>query len=230
MRQTKAREDYLKAIYELSLDSKRVTTQDLARRLNVRSPSVTGMLKSLAKEKLIVHSPRSHAALTAKGRTEALRLRRRHGLIELFLARVLKMDMAQIHTEAEALEHHISATLEDLIDVHLGHPRYSLNGEPIPDAAGKLPRNSSVPISELKLKQHAQICEVLDHYPAQLKRWLELGLVPEARIWIEEDRSIDGIVVLHVNGKNVPLTWKALKGLKVRTIKTNGSTKGKVKK
>ena len=81
MRQTKAREDYIKAIYELSLDLKKVTTQDLARRLNVRSPSVTGMLKSLSKEELVVPLPRSHATLTDKVRAEALRLRLIHGFI-----------------------------------------------------------------------------------------------------------------------------------------------------
>jgi len=80
----------------------------LATQLGVSPPSVTHMLARLAVEGLVSHRPRAGARLTAKGRRAALEMVRRHRILETFLVRVLKLDWAEVHEDAEVLEHHIS--------------------------------------------------------------------------------------------------------------------------
>jgi DtxR family transcriptional regulator, Mn-dependent transcriptional regulator len=59
---------------------------------------------------------------------------RHHRLLELYLARTLGIDVADVHAEADRLEHVISEELEARIDQALGYPTHDPHGDPIPDA------------------------------------------------------------------------------------------------
>src|SRR5713101_1762215 len=112
---TRAVQDYLKTIHRLGGAAEMVSPNDIAARLGVRGPSVTGMLKRLAESGWITYEPGHGAKLTERGLTEALRVIRRHRLVELFLTRVLGLDWSEVDAEAEALEHAISPRLEQAI-------------------------------------------------------------------------------------------------------------------
>ena len=109
---TPAVQDYLKAIHGLGGAAGLVTPVAIAARLEVRAPSVTGMLKRLAEAGWITYEPGRGARLTRPGIAEARRVIRRHRLVELFLTRVLGLDWSEVDAEAEALEHAISPRLE----------------------------------------------------------------------------------------------------------------------
>src|SRR6266581_3552274 len=109
---SRAVQDYLKAIHARGGAERTVSPQELAERLQVRAPSVTGMLKRLADAGWIDYEPGRGARLTRAGIAEARRVIRRHRLVELFLTRVLGLDWSEVDTEAEALEHAISPRLE----------------------------------------------------------------------------------------------------------------------
>src|SRR5689334_14285069 len=135
---TRAVQDYLKAIHLLGGAEETVSPAEIALRLGVRAPSVTGMLKRLADAGYIQYSSRGGARLTDRGREEARRVIRRHRLVELFLHRVLGLDWSEVDAEAEALEHAISPRLEQAIARHLGEPGEDPHGHPIPTADGQL--------------------------------------------------------------------------------------------
>ena len=111
-RPSEAVQDYLKAIHRMGGGESIVSPNEIAVALGVKAPSVTGMLKRLADAGWIDYTPKSGAKLTAAGLAEALRVIRRHRLVELFLTRVLGLDWSEVDAEAEALEHAISPRLE----------------------------------------------------------------------------------------------------------------------
>lgn len=129
---SRAVEDYLKAIYLLEDVGGAVTTGGIARRLHISQPSATNMVKRLVRAGLARHAPYRTVALTARGRMRALRVVRRHRLLELYLKDVLQLPLQDVHEEAERLEHVLSDFLERRLDEVLGHPARDPHGEPIP--------------------------------------------------------------------------------------------------
>ena len=137
---TVSKEDYLKAIWSLSErraeDKPEVGTNDLAETLAVSPPAVSRMLKQMEKQSLVSHTPYYGVRLTAKGREVAVKVVRRHRLLELFLWKILNYDEDAVHDEAERLEHHISDEFEMKIDALLGFPKSCPHGSPIPSREG----------------------------------------------------------------------------------------------
>ncbi|MEO6587854.1 MAG: metal-dependent transcriptional regulator [Pyrinomonadaceae bacterium] len=134
-----SKEDYLKAIWTLSeRDTERheVGTNNLAEQLQVSPPAVSKMLKQMEQQSLVAHLPYYGVSLTEKGRTLAIRIVRRHRLLELFLSEVLKYPSDAVHDEAEHLEHHISDEFERRMDALLGFPKSCPHGSPIPTVDG----------------------------------------------------------------------------------------------
>src|SRR5437764_10800700 len=143
---TPAVQDYLKAIHSLDGAELHVPPTEIAARLGVRAPSVTGMLKRLAEAGWIDYESGHGARLTAAGVAEARRVIRRHRLLELFLTRVLGLDWSEVDAEAEALEHAISPRLEQALAAHLGEPPEDPHGHPLPTREGALaPRPNPPP-------------------------------------------------------------------------------------
>jgi DtxR family Mn-dependent transcriptional regulator len=141
---TRSKQDYLKALLALGPAGERVGTSRLAARLKVSAPSVTNMLARLTDERLVLHAPRAGARLTARGRREALAIVRRHRILETFLVRVLHLDGAEVHADAEVLEHHVSDRVLAAIDQLAGHPARDPHGRPIPDARGRIRGRTAV--------------------------------------------------------------------------------------
>lgn len=132
---TPAVEDYLKAVWQLTTTGRAATTGALAERLAVSPPSVSAMLRRLEGGGL-VHRSAEGVALTDAGTCEALRVVRRHRLLETFLVDVVGLPWDEVHAEAEALEHAVSPRLEARIDALLGHPTRDPHGDPIPPREG----------------------------------------------------------------------------------------------
>src|SRR6266480_2553953 len=145
---TPAVQDYLKAIHSLGGADKMVTPIEIASRLKVKSPSVTGMLKRLETAGLIRYGVGQGAQLTESGIAQARRVIRRHRLVELFLTSVLKLDWSEVDTEADALEHAISPRLEQAIAAYLGEPLEDPHGHPIPTALGDLQERDLQPLHQ----------------------------------------------------------------------------------
>ncbi len=105
------------------------------------------MMKQLSTRSLVIYQPRHGVRLSDDGNRAALKVLRRHRLLELFLVEVLGLDWSDVHEEAEVLEHAISDHLLTHIDEMLGHPTCDPHGSPIPDSQGRLPEQEATPLS-----------------------------------------------------------------------------------
>jgi DtxR family Mn-dependent transcriptional regulator len=195
---TRAVEDYLKAIYRLQKDGSRATTNAIAERLGIRAASVTSMLKQLSEQGLTDYTRYRGAYLTEDGLAAALRVIRRHRLIELYLHRHLGVPWDRVHDEAERLEHAISPYLEERIDAKLGHPSFDPHGAPIPSSTGRLPEQDLVPLYELPLDTRSVVRHIPDDNPELLRYVASLGLVPDAAVTVTGREPLDGPITLAV--------------------------------
>ena len=187
--------DYLKAVWELS-GSEHVSTTDIAERLSVAPGSVTRALVRLREKGLIEHERYRGASLTELGRVEALRLIRRHRLIETFLLEHLGYSWQEVHDEAERLEHVVSDSFTERLAEHLGHPERDPHGAPIPAADGALAQEDSRPLSEATVGDRVRILRVGQEDAPTLTYLGERGLVPGRLLEVEEVRALDGVVTV----------------------------------
>lgn len=207
-------QDYLKTIHGLGGADDTVPPADIAARLGIRPPSVTGMLKRLAESQLIDYEPGYGARLTELGVTEARRVIRRHRLVELFLTRVLGLDWSEVDAEAEALEHAISPRLEQALAAHLGEPLEDPHGHPIPSRTGELARRELRELGEFAAGESAIIREVQDDRPDRLRHWQNHGLTPGATVTIRSYQPLDDVYQIEVGGRVITLGSEGLAGLR----------------
>src|ERR1044071_63137 len=155
-------QDYLKNIYELTENGETASTNALARKLNVSAPSVTGMIQKLASSKpaLVEYHKHQGVTLTREGKKAALEVIRLHRLLEAWLVQTLGYSWAEVHEEAERLEHVISEDFERRIAAAMGNPDRDPHGELIPTADLKMPIDESTPLSALRPNQKARIQSV----------------------------------------------------------------------
>jgi len=206
-------QDYLKAIHSLGGAEQKVWPADIAVRLEVRAPSVTGMLKRLTDAGWIEYEPGCGASLTKQGVAEARRVIRRHRLVELFLTRVLGLDWSEVDAEAEKLEHAISPRLEQAIAAHLGEPLEDPHGHPIPGRDGTLVRRDLQPLHHFRAGARVVIREVQDDNPARLRRWQLQGLVPGATVEFRQYEELDDLFTLQIGAQLVLVGSEGLAGL-----------------
>jgi DtxR family Mn-dependent transcriptional regulator len=207
-------QDYLKAIHRLGGSDGVASPADIATALQVKAPSVTGMLKRLSDAGWITYTSGAGAKLTEDGLREAMRVIRRHRLVELFLTQVLKLDWSEVDAEAEALEHAISPRLEQAIADHLGEPLEDPHGHPIPSRTGELHRRDLKRLSEFRSGDVVTIREAQDDDPARLRHWQELGLMPGAAVHILTYQPLDDIFEVQVAGRLLRLGSEGLAGLR----------------
>ena len=119
-------EDYLKTIYELGSAGGVAGTNEIATSLGIAAPSVSGMLRRLARQGLVTHEPYKGVELTREGRRAALRTIRRHRVIESYLTQALGYPWDRVHDEAERLEHSASDELIDRMAAAIGEPATEL--------------------------------------------------------------------------------------------------------
>lgn len=143
-------ENYLKALLRQEEETGSTTVGEIAKELAVTPGTVTTMMKHLEEEGLVDYQPRKSLSLTLEGRAAALKVVRRHRLIELFLVQIMELDWSEVHEEAEILEHVISDRLLDRIDGMLGEPTHDPHGDPIPDRDGNLVQLEAMPLDEVE--------------------------------------------------------------------------------
>jgi DtxR family Mn-dependent transcriptional regulator len=192
-------EDYLKVIYHLTEAGKSASTNDIADALDIAPPSVSGMIKRLAEAGLLEHLPYKGATLTDDGRQAALRMLRRHRVIETYLVSHLGYTWDNVHDEAEQLEHAVSEDLVERMSRALGDPRFDPHGDPIPAADGRIARIETRPLPSITAGETVTIARV-DTGAADRLRWLaDAGLVPGARITVLDLQPFNGPITLSLS-------------------------------
>ena len=197
-------EDYIKTIFNLQERAPTVSTTDIANCLNVAAASVTGMIKRLARMNLVEHESYKGVQLTPAGEKIALEIIRHHRLLETYLKDIMGYSWAEMHQEAEQLEHHISEKFEDRIDALLGYPTHDPHGHPIPTRDLKLTRNETLPLEDAEVNRQYVIRHLSDADVAVLDFVERVGLLPGRRIQVINVE--DGHVTVSIEGTMQTLT------------------------
>src|SRR5215204_2875146 len=187
--------DYIKAIWDLGGVGS-ASTKEVAARLLVSPASVSNMFVRLQEMGLVEYERYQGASLTERGRVEALRLVRRHRLIETFLLEHLGYDWQEVHEEAERLEHAVSDGFTERLAELLGHPDHDPHGDPIPSAEGTMEVDDSFTLSRASAGRRLRIAKVRDEDAAMLDYFGDRNLVPGRWLTIREVRAIDGVVIV----------------------------------
>ncbi|HKQ62891.1 MAG TPA: metal-dependent transcriptional regulator [Candidatus Polarisedimenticolaceae bacterium] len=189
-------ENYLKTIYleqERHPDSP-VTTGRIAAALTVSPGTVTAMLKTLTESGLVTYEPYAGAQLTEAGTRLARHVLRRHRLVELFLVRIMGMDWADVHAEAEVLEHVVSERLIERIDTMLGRPSVDPHGDPIPTADGIIETAEYPSLLRCQVGAPLRVTRVIDQRAGFLQLLERHGLTPGRELSVATRDELAGTV------------------------------------
>jgi DtxR family Mn-dependent transcriptional regulator len=182
----------------------------LASALGVVPGTATTMVKTLAESGLVHYEPYMGVRLTAAGERLASLVLRRHRLIELFLVRVLNMSWAEVHDEAERLEHAVSEQLIDRIDEMLGRPQTDPHGDPIPTAEGTISHPEYVDLLSAPIDEPLTVVRVVDQGPEFLRFIEDRRLMPGSVITIDaRDNMADSVRLRSATGEPVTIGTRA---------------------
>ncbi len=215
-------ENYLKAIYKSQAargpGQQLVPMGELAAALGVVPGTATSMVKALAESGMVHYEPYAGVRLTAGGEKLAALVLRRHRLMELFLVKVVGMSWAEVHDEAERLEHAASDRLIDRIDAMLGRPSADPHGDPIPDPDGAMATSEYETLLSCPVGTEVMLTRVTDQ-DAEFLRFLEgSDLTPGQMIVVEgRDRAADHVVVRSSGGRKIMIGMRAAEKLQVAT-------------
>lgn len=187
-------EDYLKAIYGLSDSGDPASTSAIAEVLDIQPASVTGMIKRMAESGLLEHVPYKGVRLTEPGTLEALKVLRRHRIIETYLCERLGYAWDDVHDEAERLEHAASDKLIEQMAGALDFPSHDPHGAPIPTRGGDIESTDLSTLADARPGDRVLIRAVRDEDSSDLRSMAEGGLVPGARMWVRAASAADDFV------------------------------------
>lgn len=217
--QSQIEENYLKAIFKLSVEGegRAVSTSALARELDVQAATVTDMIKKLAGKELIEYEKYQGVQLTPEGRAVAVDIVRKHRIWEVFLVEKLGFNWSEVHDIAEQLEHIQSGELIDRLDNYLGNPSFDPHGGAIPGKDGRLPLRHATFLTDLDEDVPAEIAGVKDDSKELLLYLEQQQLLIGTGIRILERLPFDGSMVLETPAGRVSISLKVAENLLVHT-------------
>lgn len=218
-------ENYLKTIYlaqTAAPDTTLVPMGQLASALGVVPGTATTMMKTLAESGLVHYEPYMGVRLTPSGEKLATLVLRRHRLVELFLVKVLGMSWAEVHDEAERLEHAVSERLIDRIDEMLGWPAVDPHGDPIPTAQGTVVHVDDIDLLAAPVDVPHRITRIVDQEPEFLRFIEDRELMPGQTVTVEtRDDLADAIRLRSESGRETTLGTRTASKVLVRALDAN---------
>ena len=199
-------ENYLKAIYRISLNKKlKISPTAIADEMGVSAASVIDMIKKLSEKKLISYDKVKGAKLLERGQKEAVAIIRNHRLWEVFLLEKLNYSWDEIHDIAEQLEHVKHPELADRLDAFLGHPEYDPHGDPIPKSNGDIPTTVKTLLSEIEIGKSCRVVAVKDTSSVFLQYLVQLSVNIGTKIKVLDIVPFDNSMLLQI-GKEIKTT------------------------
>ena len=159
------------------------------------------MVKRMAGWGLLEHIPYKGVKLTQPGTREALRVVRRHRILEAYLCKRLGFSWDDVHDEAERLEHAASDRLIDQMAMALGSPSHDPHGAPIPTSGGEIEVPVVSTLADAGAGDRVLVRAVRDENASDLRSMAAEGLVPGARVLIRTGVHDDGSVEIDIAGE-----------------------------
>lgn len=192
-------------------------TSAIAEELRISSPSVSDMIKKLYDGEYISYTPYYGVRLTKKGERVALKIIRRHRLLEVFLMKYLNFPWELVHDEAERLEHVISDEFEERLDELLGRPQYDPHGAPIPTKDGIVEKLDVLKLTDLDVGDKACITKVTDVRPL-LEFMKRIDLRLNHTLTIKAKESFDGSMTIRAGRKDHFISREVARNIFVRKV------------
>jgi DtxR family transcriptional regulator, Mn-dependent transcriptional regulator len=211
-------ENYLKAIFKLSLDqAEGVSTNSIAESLETKASSVTDMIKKLSDKGLVNYVKYKGVTLTKQGKKIAVTTIRKHRLWEVFLVDYLNFKWDEVHEIAEELEHINSEKLILNLEKFLGYPKFDPHGDPIPDKEGNIYHHKEVSLGDLEVKQTGIIVGVKDHSSGFLKYLEGLNLLLGTKLTVLQKFDYDdSLLVSTADKKELVISEKVSRNLYIK--------------
>ena len=200
-----ATDHYLHALLLLTDHGRPAETGDLAAKVGVSAAAASEMLQKLASQGLVKVAPYQGAELTTEGLHRALRVVRRHRLLELFLHRIMGFELQDLHVRALALQSAIDEEFEERMDAMLDHPRIDPHGRPIPGKNATWPKLGDSALLDLPPGTSGQISRITTDSTEVIEYLHGLGVRPGAVMVLENVAPFDGPVSLRVKGNVIHL-------------------------
>jgi DtxR family Mn-dependent transcriptional regulator len=191
----------------------------VASALGVTPGTATTMVKALAESGLAEYEPYSGVRLTASGEKLAVLVLRRHRLVELFLVNVMGMSWAEVHEEAEQLEHVVSERLIERIDEMLGRPTHDPHGDPIPTPEGAIAARHLDSLLNCPVGMPLKVMRIADQDPAFLRFIEKNDLKPGQPVEVEtRDAAADSVLLLGKGQRRITIGARAASKLLVEPV------------
>ncbi len=203
MSATDAMQEYLAEAYRIAyyqMDDPYVSTSALAKVLNVSPPAVTRMVQRLRDAGYLDHEPYRGIRLTRAGEHLALMNIRRHRLVERFLVDVMHFGWHQVHGPADELGAVVSDVVVNRMEQMAGFPKRCPHGEPIPTAAGVMPRIKDYPLADAEVGSDLVVSRVNTHDGEKLQYLDTLGIKPGVPLHVSARAPFNGPLQLRLNG------------------------------
>ena len=223
-------EDFVKAIYTLQQGMAqqgavaendgilRVSTNALKDALKISAPSVTDMAQRLMENGLVDYRKYQGVGLTEEGNILALKLIRRHRLIELYLVRELAYELHEVHAEAEQLEHAVSDRFIEAIDTKLGNPEFDPHGDPIPDVHGAMIQLELHPLSELAIGTPARVSRLISSDAEMLQHSLDRGFKLDVPVVVLSRDPFNGPITVKLDDKETVIGYTVAEAILVQLV------------
>lgn len=229
-------EEYIEAIFDIAGKDGTAKTTEVAKKLHNAPASVTEVFQSLAENGLVHYEPYKGATLMEAGLEIALKIKRKHRLLEVFLSKILRIDPQKVHEEACRMEHSISDEVGDAICRMLNAPARCPGGKLIypcekeiatcnecqeaADSANRgLPilQRKVVPITDLKPCQKGTIA-LLRGSKKVIQRLSDLGLTSGTEVMLIRKAPMGGPIELCVRRTNLAVGHEIADNIFVNSI------------
>ena len=208
----------LDAIYRLGREAPPVGLASLARRLGIDAAAAKARVAALEARRLVRVDRAGRIALTAEAERIALGLLRKHRLLERFLTDRLELPWALVHEEARRLMPGLSDEVAEALAKLLGHPATCPHGNPIPAADGAGAAERGRPLHRLAPGRSGIIVRVEREERGLLTTLASLGLLPDAKVEVEEVAPFGGPLLVRVGSSRYALGRDVASHILVREV------------
>jgi DtxR family Mn-dependent transcriptional regulator len=221
---TPSLEDYLEAIWTISVREKVARVKDIARHLGVSTPSVVSALNVLAGKNLIKHEKYGYVELTDQGASKAKIVDEHHKLLFALLHEILGVETEIAYKDACRIEHHLSKeTIERIkqfihfIEEHRDEKakitsrfRHSIEEEK--KMEGTKRNTEMVTLGDLKPGEKGHVAKIKGT-GGMKKRLMDMGVIPGTEVQLKKIAPLGDPVDILIKGYHLSLRKDEANGI-----------------
>jgi len=219
-------ENYLEAIWRVSLEKDIVRIRDIKKLLKVKAPSIVESVKNLADRELVIYEKYGYVKLTQEGIKLAKKIYKKHKMLSKFFHNIIGIDLKTAIDDACSIEHYLSDKTVNGLLKFIEFIESCPEGEPLWLSSfhyyvkhGKMPDHCAEKNEEMKRGGIMEELSRLDKLKAGesgrvkkiiaeaiiKRRLLDMGVVPGAKIKVEKIAPLGDPIDIVIKGYHLSL-------------------------